>query len=318
MRKIFNQLRKYPAINAVVRSLLLKLKTFVDRAIRYWPVSGVVQFRFEDLILKLYSEADDALTSKLYYQKKWEYDILQWFSFFCKESNVIIDAGANVGLFSLIAIKTNSSAEVHAFEPNPNNIDRLKVNVKLNEGEGHIKIQSYALADAEGEVQFYLPSDKRISDISSVYKGHTRAFNDFEHTALSVRAVSLDSFFATRSRKIDLVKIDVELNELYVLKGMKQILYKDRPVVFCEIFNDVIKRKQNPNLQAEIREGYAEEVSDLLKEMDYFFYSITHDGLIEVPDFYYSPMSSMYLLLPKRLEQKHYMYKERHIVEKQL
>jgi FkbM family methyltransferase len=318
MKKIVRLLRRNKTLNALVRRLLMKSRRFLDRAITYWPVSGTIEFKSEDLSVTLYARADDGLTSRLYYQKNWESSVLPWFTFFSRTSGVIVDVGANIGLYSLLAIKANDRAEVYAFEPNPNNVDRLKVNLGLNKAEDRIKILPYATGAGDGEVQLYLPAESRISDVSSVYGSHTRSFNDFEHTSMTVRSVSLDSFFGDSGRKIDLVKIDVELYELYVLKGMTKILLKDRPIVFCEIFNDVIKRKLNPMLDADIHSGHTLEIAALLNEYGYSFYSITSQGLIEVPDFYYSPMSSMYLLVPKKLTQKHYLYTERHLIESQL
>jgi FkbM family methyltransferase len=316
MKDVFRLLRKNKALNGVVRSLIRNARRFIDRAVVYWPVSGIVEFRAQDLSVKLYAEGDDALTSKLYYQKNWENHILLWFMFFCQRSDVIVDAGANVGLFTLLAAKVNPNAKVHAFEPNPNNIERFKINLKLNKADSRSEVHPYALGESEGIVQFYLPL-QRISDVSSVFSGHTRSFNDFEHISLSVQSVSLDAFFVNRTRKIDLIKIDVELYELQVLKGMRQILQTDRPVIFCEIFNDVIKTKLNPMLKNEIGEGHTADIAALLRESGYYFYSITHDGLVEVSDFFYSPMSSMYLLVPKKLTQKHYMFNERHLIDSQ-
>ncbi len=298
--------------------MLLALKLLLDKMITYWHVSGVIEYVTNGERIKLYAEADDALTSKLYYKQKWENHILQWFIFFCKRSSFIIDAGANVGLFSLAAHKANQAATIYAFEPNPTNLKRLKTNINLNDAGSQINVQAYALAENEGTVSFHMSAGDTISDVSSVYAGHSRSFNHFEQVTVSVPSVSLDFFFKDRKQKIELIKIDVELYEIYVLRGMRDILIKDRPVIFCEIFNDIIKRKQNPLIDNEIPKGITVQIVEFLQSVQYYFYSVTSEGLIRVSDFSFTPMSSMYLLLPIELQSNHYLFKECELVKSQL
>lgn len=318
MRNIIRLLRRNQVVNSAVRKMLLKLRGFVDKAITYWPVSGIVEFKTEGLTIKLLARADDGLTTKLYYQKNWEAAVLPWFVFFSRRSGLIVDAGANIGLYSLLASIANPISEIYAFEPNPHNLDRLRANLRLNGAEARVRVVPSALGSEDGEISLHYPADGRVSDVSSVYSSHTTSFNDFNHTQTVVPLISLDSFFKGMGHKVDLVKIDVELYELQVLKGMTEILSKDRPVILCEIFNDTIRRKTNPNLQQDIKQGYTQGIASLLANYGYFYYSMTDDGLVEVPDFSYSPMSSMYLLMPDKLAQSHYLYSERHLIESQL
>ena len=50
---------------------------------------------------------------------------------------------------------------------------------------------------------------------------------------------ALEAETAKRNGKIDLVKIDTESTEPQVLRGMTQVLEKDRPVIICEVLEDV-------------------------------------------------------------------------------
>jgi FkbM family methyltransferase len=294
------------------------LKLFVERAISYWHVSGIISFLIDGYSLRLFANADDALTSKIFYKKNWENHVISWFIFFSKRSQLIIDAGANIGIYSLAASYANPFANIYAFEPNPNNLDRLRRNIFINGMESKVLIQPMAIGEKDGEIDIYLPEAKIISDVTSVFQSHSTSFNHFKHNRISVQCVSLDSFFSKRNSRIGLLKIDVELYELYVLKGMRRIIENDRPIIFCEIFNDEIKRKQNSKLANEIPIGYTKMISVFLKSFNYHFYSITSIGLIEVDDFTYAPMSSMYLLLPKQLLSKFYLFSERESIAEQL
>ena len=318
MKGFVRLLRRKHAVNAVVRKLLLRLRNFAEKAITYWPVSGIIEVNLAGVDVRLFAAADDLLTSKLYYENNWERNVLPWFAFFSSQASVVVDAGANVGLFSLLAAKAGRTSRIYAFEPNPHNVERLKVNVELNGVSDRVEIVAAALGAESGEIQIHLPANASISGVSSVYKSHSTWFDKTEHKSVAVPLTSLDSFFRYRGEKVDLVKIDVELYEVEVLKGMRRIIERDRPIIFCEIFNDVIRRKLNPALENEIDRGDTEMIASLLSSSGYFFYSITNQGLVEVPHFFFSPMSSMYLLVPIKLRQSHYLYAERHLIESEL
>ena len=50
-----------------------------------------------------------------------------------KEGDIIIDAGADIGLFSVLAaFKVKEKGRVIAVEPEPNNLKILRENVELN------------------------------------------------------------------------------------------------------------------------------------------------------------------------------------------
>jgi FkbM family methyltransferase len=284
--------------------------------ISFWQISGIIDVAIQGISIKLFAHADDPLTSRLFYHKKWEESTMPWFILFSKKSKNILDAGSNIGLYSIVAAHANPKAKIFAFEPNPNNFERLKINIHLNNFDNRITALPLAVSDQDKEISFFLPLKKRISDVSSAVKGHSQHFNKLEHTSITVKSVALDSQFANRTQKIDLIKIDVELYELHVLRGMTDILKKDRPVIFCEIFNEIIKVKTNPKLIGEIPNGYSTEIANLLRSYDYHFYSLTKFGIVEVPDFFFAPMSTMYLLLPYRLNGRHFMLNEFAIDEK--
>jgi hypothetical protein len=107
-----------------------------------------------------------------------------------------------------------------------------------------------------------------------------------------------------------LIKIDVELYELQVLQGMNGILETDRPFIFCEIFNDEVKRKTNPLLEGTLPKGYTKQIRDILTGVGYHAYLITPSGILHVDDLIFSPLSSMYLLLPHKLSESFYLTSE--------
>ncbi|MFP3131163.1 MAG: FkbM family methyltransferase, partial [Nitrososphaeria archaeon] len=69
-----------------------------------------------------------------------------------KEGDIVIDAGANIGLFSILAsFKVKDEGGVIAIEPEPNNLKILMQNVKLNRLDNVIVIPK-ALYDKAGKM----------------------------------------------------------------------------------------------------------------------------------------------------------------------
>src|SRR5207302_10906633 len=72
-----------------------------------------------------------------------EEDILACWEASAREANVILDVGANSGIYSLAALAIQPNAFVHAFEPTPEIAARLRATAKLN-GLGNLYVHEMA------------------------------------------------------------------------------------------------------------------------------------------------------------------------------
>jgi len=63
----------------------------------------------------------------------FEGNTLRWWQILSKRSQVILDIGANTGIYALLAKTLNPSAEVHAFEPISRVYSILASNIALNQ-----------------------------------------------------------------------------------------------------------------------------------------------------------------------------------------
>jgi FkbM family methyltransferase len=119
---------------------------------------------------------------------------------------VFIDIGANVGLFSLyVASRTGANGKILAFEPEPENVRRLRFNVDANPGIP-IQVFDFALGDTEGSA--LLAPDGRD-------RGGTRALrlSDGVEGANAIRVRCrplLDVLIQEGVHCVDALKIDVE------------------------------------------------------------------------------------------------------------
>lgn len=144
----------------------------------------------------------------------------------------IVDAGANEGLFTIVAARiTGDGGMVHSFEPSPRERRRLQANLAIN-GLTNVKVHPAALGRAAGR------STLRIAGAS--HSGHNTLggfmyAGTVHEESVEVDVVTLDQAVAEEKlARLDLLKIDVEGSEAEVLNGADGVLRKMRPVVIAE------------------------------------------------------------------------------------
>ena len=140
-------------------------------------------------------------------------------AFLCERlgpDDIFIDIGANIGFFSVLAVRLG--AQVQAFEPEPNNFYRLQRNIKLNGfNPDQIAVFNCALGNTSGEVCLNRP-------LSDNYGRATIGFMEAAD-AVKVPLQRLDTMLKPNKTRY-VVKIDVEGAELQVLEGADSLMDK--------------------------------------------------------------------------------------------
>lgn len=134
---------------------------------------------------------------------------------------VVVDVGANVGYFSLLAAdQVGPTGTVYALEPEPLNHTLLRKNIDLN-AYSNIQAVQKAVSNTSGSTQLFLSA--LDSGSHSIYQAAARGVMG----KLSVASTTLDDFVeALGWPSVDLVKIDVEGAELAVLEGMQSLFQR--------------------------------------------------------------------------------------------
>lgn len=132
----------------------------------------------------------------------------------------IIDAGANIGLFTQWALdRFGRDSSIIAFEPNPTAIQAFK---KIHENNKNIILIEAAIAPIEGEI--YLGIDPRNSTTSSIYKTDNQ---------ISIKAVNLiDTMKKYGWVSADLLKLDIEGGEYDIISEMNIFPFKHLLIEF--------------------------------------------------------------------------------------
>jgi FkbM family methyltransferase len=140
-----------------------------------------------------------------------------------KPGAVVVDAGANIGIHSIImASAVGSKGRVVCFEPLPHLANALKRTLHLNGFGDRVWVQQSALSDATGEATLYRAAHGPMSSLYALPEG-------IEAEPILVRVVTLDECFAPGAR-VDFVKMDVEGAEPRVWRGMRRILEENEDI----------------------------------------------------------------------------------------
>jgi len=162
----------------------------------------------------------------------YEQEVAELFAEYAKKSKIVYDLGANVGYYSLIAVKAvENNGLVYAFEPYNENIKLLKHHKIINDAENLIIFES-AVADRSGKVLFSNSSNNVANTICS------KSPMFLEEKFIEVDVITLDDYLIhNKIKPPQLIKIDVEGAEYQVLLGATLLLRTYRPVIFLSTHN---------------------------------------------------------------------------------
>ncbi len=184
------------------------------------------------------------------------------------DDGIIIDVGANIGWFTILFAQ--SSRDVIAIEPRPNNFYYLQKNVETNQFS-NVELINSAVSDIEGSgIVFVLPSAGNSggthfkSNPSNVFKNKLIQ-KGYEINNVSIRLI--DEIVA--SRKVALIKIDIEGAEPYALKGALNTLKISKPTILCEL---------NPICLSDNASMKPEEFLAFMESLNYKGFILNEDG----------------------------------------
>jgi FkbM family methyltransferase len=174
-------------------------------SVRYITTNTLLKWRVESLFEK-------------------EPSTIEWIAGF-REDEVLVDVGANVGMYTVWAAKTRG-VRVFAFEPEAQNYGLLNRNLALNSLDGRVKAYCLALSDVEGFSELHLSDLKAGGSCHSLGErvdyNHRPMQPQFSQGCMSARLDDLVSRGVVPEP--DYVKIDVDGFEPKVIAGAAKLL----------------------------------------------------------------------------------------------
>lgn len=133
----------------------------------------------------------------------------------------VFDVGANVGEYTKAALAAFPKAAVHAFEVAPETAAEFAANCAPAIADGRVKLMTYGLSDAPGELtMYYYPDNNQLTSYSQRHPEH-------RSVPFTADLSTLDAYCEEHSiDAIDFLKIDVEGHEFKVIQGAKRLFAK--------------------------------------------------------------------------------------------
>jgi FkbM family methyltransferase len=173
----------------------------------------------------------DSFVSQGCLNNNWEPSETSYFTSQLSQGAVVIDVGANIGWFSLVAAKhIGPNGIVHAFEPRPETGHALKRTICDNRLQSIVHVWPYALSDRTEKLNLVWalntdnPGGSSFGEEASAGAGHESA---------PVLALPLDELLPDIAP--DIVKIDVEGAEPRAIRGMVNALSRKHPPILSEL-----------------------------------------------------------------------------------
>ena len=188
-----------------------------------------------------------------------------------KPGDVVLDLGANIGYFTLLAARlVGERGRVYAFEPEPTNFRYLRKNIEMNNYR-NVFAYSKGVSNMSGKTRLFIcPYDSGHHTINK--PGGIKKYRpdyDGEIKEIEIDVVIADDFLKGKVEKVDVIKIDIEGAEVLAFNGMKKILKGNQNVkIFLEFF---------PLLIQEMGDSPEEFIRQLQEDYKFTIFAIARD-----------------------------------------
>ena len=174
----------------------------------------------------------------------------------------VVEVGANIGYYTIsMALQVGAEGHVTAFEANPRMVGLIERSARLNGVHDRVSLIGKAAMDAPGEISFV--TSRRNSGGGYVSIWSHLPYDD--GVAITVEAVRLDDMDCGR---VDLIRIDAEGTEPFILRGAAGIM-ATHPEIVVAMEWSVVQMASRTSVP---------EFVEWLTGMGFRFWRIGYDG----------------------------------------
>ncbi len=221
---VYRRLLSGPRVRPWVHQVILRL---IPRSIRVGPA-------------RLFLDPRDPVISGALTLGVYERQEMAFFNRFIGQANTFVDVGANVGLYTALALRQmTATSAVVAVEPHPRAFELLQRNIEANresatEGGSLVMAFNIAAGSSQGTATLHCNRDNGGD--------HRLTAPGPEHpqgawSAQTVQVQRLDHLLLQQGlSEVDFIKIDVQGYEAEVVKGLAETLRRSARVVLMSEF----------------------------------------------------------------------------------
>lgn len=233
-----------------------KLRTALEfrRDIRNWPAAwhmklrprpgalALLEFRSGLQVVLRVGTGDEAVLHELFFAGAYEAFLKDLAR---AESPLVLDLGGNLGFFALLATQAHPEARVTTFEPGPDNLRMLRMNLLANpEPASRIQCEEAAVGGRDGEASWHF--DAGNPGGSGLHAGGA-AVSDTGGTQVRLKSFQglLESL--PEGQRV-WVKMDIEGSEFDALDGLPKACWERIAGMAIELHEDPSGRRTRQDL----------------------------------------------------------------------
>lgn len=197
-----------------------------------WQYHGqeiLICSRFRDIPVMFFCDPRAHVEKKIIRDGLYDVHILNYMVQVLSPGTVVLDVGASIGAYAIPLAKAFPHVTVHAFEPNPHAVGRLRRNIAINRTH-NVTVHQAAAGAAPGRGEFYA-FDVRDAGLSSFIEPKQKERN---YQTVPVDILTLDEVCRGLPERISAIKIDVQGYEAEALEGSHDVIKTHRPRILFE------------------------------------------------------------------------------------
>ncbi|MEM4295345.1 MAG: FkbM family methyltransferase [Candidatus Anstonellales archaeon] len=171
---------------------------------------------------------------------------------FIKNGKIVIDCGANIGIFSIFASYLNPKGKIYAIEPERNNFMVLKNMIGLFKAS-NVKAFNFAVGENNGSGYLYINKlniGGHSLDVNFINK---HSYNKRQ----KINVLKIDYFIKRhRIKSVDFIKMDIEGYEKQALKGAKETIRRFKLIIVMSAYHKKEDKKELADLLLNICNDY--------------------------------------------------------------
>jgi FkbM family methyltransferase len=164
------------------------------------------------------------------------------------KSGMIVNVGANIGFYSVFLARAfPATTRVLAVEPNPEAFRLLIANIERNALGARIQAVQACIGDRDGEVELCIVNG--MPEYSSIGSIIHPGVAKLAKSSVAVRVAPLAKLVGNEG--VSLIFADTEGAEAIVFAGSKEILRRDKPLLFFECSNLLLSKFESSSRKLE-------------------------------------------------------------------
>jgi len=169
-----------------------------------------------------------------------------------QRGDVVLDCGANVGVYTRVALAAGAKLVV-AIEPSPDNLECLRRNLKHDIKAGRVIVYPKGVWDKEEWLTFRVDPKNSAANTFVVQREGLLESGKLPLTTIDrmVEELQLD--------RVDYIKMDIEGAEPRALEGARRTIERFRPRLAVSVYHTPSDRDAVPQIVSSIWSGYKKE-----------------------------------------------------------